>query len=317
MRKGEKKPLRSLRSLRFKIMSSTPSPDFYCTDWSLAIDEPMAGTAVSGKVWLFLEYDQPWTAKATSDNNLPQPVQAWLAEQGRLVNGRLQFIKQPRGERTGWAFFVACFADTGSRIYRFDLASYDALFALDLPAIVAGEARYEANLNVAPQILVCTNGKRDVCCALHGMALLRTLSAVGFRGLWETTHLGGHRFAPTLLTLPDGVNYGRIHPEDVPQLLAHLQNRTLWPEKLRGRVCYEPVVQVAEQFLRQETAEFHLHAYQQIATMPLVEGSWRVQFQAANGQIHNITVQAAPSLITYPSSGQLQPKTVPQFHATR
>lgn len=294
-------------------MTTAPSPDFYCTDWSLAIDEPMLGTAVSSKVWFFLEYNQPWAAKATSDNNLPQPVQAWLAEQSGLVNGRLQFIKQPRGERTGWAFFVACFAETGSRVYRFDLANYDALFALDLPAIVAGESRYEAHLTTERQLLVCTNGKRDVCCALHGVALLRALAAVSAVSLWETTHLGGHRFAPTLLTLPDGVNYGRITPQDVPQLLAHLQNRTLWLEKLRGRVCYEPIVQVAEQFLRQETAEFHLDAYQHRGTDILVENHWRVQFESVDGQRHTVTVEAAPPLTTYPSSGQLKAKMVPQF----
>jgi hypothetical protein len=93
------------------IATAQPAPNFYCSDWSLAIDEPMAGTAVSGKVWLCLEVNQPWTAKATSDNSdnsLPAPVQNWLAEQGGVVNGRLQFIKQPRGERTDWAFFVAC-----------------------------------------------------------------------------------------------------------------------------------------------------------------------------------------------------------------
>ncbi len=290
-----------------------PAPDFYCTDWSLAIDEPMLGTAVSSTVWLFLEYNQPWAAKATSDNNLPQPVQAWLAEQGALVNGRLQFIKQPRGERAGWAFFVACFAETGSRVYHFDLANYDALFALDLPAIVAGESRYEAHLTTERQLLVCTNGKRDVCCALHGVALLRVLATVSAVSLWETTHLGGHRFAPTLLTLPDGVNYGRITSQNVPQLLTHLQNRTLWLEKLRGRVCYEPVVQVAEQFLRQETAELHLGAYQHRVTHTLAEGVWQVQFESVSGQSHTVTVEAAPPLITYPSSGQLKIKTAPQF----
>ncbi|MBK7894684.1 MAG: hypothetical protein IPJ90_07305 [Anaerolineaceae bacterium] len=297
------------------IATPQPAPDFYCTDWSLAIDEPLAGTAVSSKIWLFLEVNQPWTAKATSDNSLPQPVQSWLAEQGGVVNGRLQFIKQPRGERTGWAFFVAVFGDTASRLYRFDLAHYDELFALDLPAIVAGASRYETNRTTEPHMLVCTNGKRDVCCALHGVALLRALAAANVPGLWETTHLGGHRFAPTLLTLSDGVNYGRIQPEDVPQLLTNLQNRTLWLDKLRGRVCYEPVVQVAEQFLREETAEFHLDAYQHIATQTRAEGVWQVQFQARDGQPHTVTVETAAPLVTYPSSGSRTPKTFPQFRA--
>lgn len=294
-------------------MITTPEPNFYCTDWSLAIDEPLIGTAVSGKVWLFLEYNQPWTAKATSDNNLPEPVQTWLAKQGALVNGRFQFIKQPRGERTGWAFLVACFADSGSRVYRFDLAGYDELLKLDLPAIVAGDVRYDAHLTNEPQLLVCTNGKRDVCCALQGVALLRALAAAEFPALWETTHLGGHRFAPTILTLPDGVNYGRIAPQDVPQLLSNLQNRTLWLDKLRGRVCYEPIEQVAEQLLRQETAEYYLDAFQHAATQMRAEGVWQVQFRAGDGRQHTVTIEAADPLETYPSSGSLVSKAFPQF----
>ena len=273
----------------------------------------MAGTAVSNKVWLFLEVNQPWAAKATSDNNLPQPVQAWLAEQGALVNGRLQFIKQPRGQRTGWTFFVAIFADTGSRVYRFDLAAYEDLFGLDLPSIVAGKADYAAHLTTEMQLFICTNGKRDVCCALQGMALLRALAAQVGQAAWQTTHLGGHRFAPTLLALPDGVTYGRINPQEAPQLLTHLQDGTLWLEKLRGRACYEPVVQVAEQFLRQETAEFHVDTYQHAATETPAEGVWQVQFQTRDGQLHAVGVAAAEPLMTYPSSGSLAPKTFPQF----
>lgn len=295
-------------------MSATPrpAPDFYCTDWANAIGEEMVGTALFGKVWFLLEYTQPWHAQAPSDNDLPQPIQAWLTEQSTLVNGHLQFIKQPRGERTGWAFFVACFADVGSRVYRFDLDSYDELLQLDLPAIVAGEAQYAAALTDALQFLVCSHGKRDVCCALHGVALLRVLAAAG-TAVWETTHLGGHRFAPLLLTLPDGLSYGRLSPEDVPQLLTHVKNRTVWPEKLRGRSCYQPVEQVAEHCLRQETAVFHQDAYQHVGTELVNEGVWQVQFQTKAGQSHTVTVEADEPLMTYPSSGSMKTKIVPKF----
>ncbi|WP_420641801.1 hypothetical protein [Candidatus Leptofilum sp.] len=44
-----------------------PPPDFYCTDWSVAIDEPLAGTAVSSKVWLFtVEATKPLTTYPSS-----------------------------------------------------------------------------------------------------------------------------------------------------------------------------------------------------------------------------------------------------------
>ena len=95
----------------------------------------------------------------------------------------------------------------------------------------------------------------------------------------------------------------------MPQFLTHLQNRTLWPEKLRGRVCHEAVVQVAEPiFLRQQTAVLPINALQHTATHLLSEGVWQVQFQAQDGQLHTVTVETAEPLTTYPSSGSLKAK---------
>ena len=38
-------------------------------------------------------------------------------------------------------------------------------------------------------------------------------------GVWEVTHLGGHRFSPTLLILPFGYAYGRARAPHVREVL--------------------------------------------------------------------------------------------------
>lgn len=61
-------------------------------------------------------------------------------------------------------------------------------------------------------LLVCTHGTRDRCCGKLGTDLFRSLSArvpPGVR-LWRTSHTGGHRFAPTGLTYPDGGTWAEI-----------------------------------------------------------------------------------------------------------
>jgi hypothetical protein len=56
-------------------------------------------------------------------------------------------------------------------------------------------------------VLVCTHGRRDICCGGRGMDLVAELveqpvmSATTVR-LWRTSHTGGHRFAPTCIVLP-------------------------------------------------------------------------------------------------------------------
>ncbi len=53
-----------------------------------------------------------------------------------------------------------------------------------------------------PLALVCTNGKRDRCCALLGRPLAAELASSGVEGVWEVTHLGGHRFSPPCSCCP-------------------------------------------------------------------------------------------------------------------
>lgn len=55
-------------------------------------------------------------------------------------------------------------------------------------------------------VLVCCHGKRDVCCGGNGTRVALELEQTPDRPfrVWRTSHLGGHRFAPTALVLPEG-----------------------------------------------------------------------------------------------------------------
>ncbi|MEO9223732.1 MAG: sucrase ferredoxin, partial [Acidimicrobiales bacterium] len=76
-----------------------------------------------------------------------------------------------------------------------------AAFALDVL-----DGRVEPDTAAAlPDVLICTHGARDVCCGGAGMKFATEFaSAHPELVVWRTSHLGGHRFAPTALTLPDG-----------------------------------------------------------------------------------------------------------------
>lgn len=111
----------------------------------------------------------------------------------------------------------------------------------------------------APLLLVCTNGSRDQCCALRGRAAL-----AGCRGdtsppgddpasqtpIWETSHLGGHRFAATGVLLPWGYVYGRLDPDGVAAVASSAAVGLIHPVGLRGRSTLEPVAQAAEVAVR-------------------------------------------------------------------
>lgn len=215
----------------------------YCSDFCLAAGEPLLGTAAQVDVWLLLEYRQSWRPKALEDNELPASTRAWLdglvaafAEQGRKA--RLQFIRQPEREGAGVTLLVG----SGGRLHEHRGESYADLERLDPTGLEAAVATALAE----PHYFVCTNGQRDVCCARYGLpTYARLREAVGNR-VWQTTHVGGHRFAPNVLALPQGALYGRVVPEAVPQFLGAAEGGQLALPYLRGRTAYPPAAQVAE-----------------------------------------------------------------------
>ncbi|MDO5092923.1 MAG: sucrase ferredoxin [Propionibacteriaceae bacterium] len=72
-------------------------------------------------------------------------------------------------------------------------------------------------------LLVCTHGGIDVCCARLGYPLyhqLREKAGPGAR-VWRTTAISGHRFAPTLIDMPDGTCWGRLDQEHLALMLGN------------------------------------------------------------------------------------------------
>ncbi len=274
----------------------------------------MAGTAVTAAVWLMLEYTGPWAAKATEDNELPDEAAAWLGEQVKTYNGRLQFIRQFRPAPDILTFFIGVNRETSPRLYEFHLGAYEDLLELDIAAVLHGDRRYEPHRVTGQRYFICTNGKRDRSCGLHGAALYRVLAQKAGSSVWMTTHLGGHRFAATLLALPDGICYGRVRPHDVSQMLMMTSQGKLWPEKVRGRTCYGSVEQVADHALRQETGQLRQDAFKWVETVIIGDGRWQVQFRAKEGQLWQLTVATAAPVETYVNSGTWQSKPITHYH---
>jgi hypothetical protein len=216
----------------------------------------MAGTADTVDAWLCLEYRPAWKARAQTDNSLSAATGAWLEQTlaGFSADGlkcRPQFVRQPETESES----VRLLLTIGGETYQWSEPGYDYLAALDLPALVRAEAETPGSLAAAavrasePQYLVCTNGQRDLCCARFGLPVYAALKErVGTRA-WQVTHLGGHRFAPNLLTLPDGCLYGRVGVDDLDAFLAATEQGKLAFAHLRGRTGYRPAAQAAEALL--------------------------------------------------------------------
>lgn len=288
-------------------VTSEAEKEIFCAVYSLEAGEPLFGSALHNDIWFLLEYEGPWSRKATTDNLLPEDVQAWLDRQVATVGrGRLQFIKQQRERADSViSFFVVDAREVEPRQYQFELADYSELLDIHVMALLQGED--DARRQDAPLYLVCTNGRRDRCCALFGLEVYYDLQQLAGDAVWQTTHVGGHRFAANVITFPDATYYGRVHTAEALEAFyrAHQQGEIALPY-LRGRSCYEEWVQAADYFLRQETGNHGQFAFQLQEAQELGNGSYEATFVArGDGTRYGVQLDIVElDMIVYASCGK-------------
>lgn len=260
-----------------------------CSALAEQLDEPMIGSVDHRVRWLLVEDRSAWGHSAVADVLGPDLAAAIKARRMRAL-----LIRRREGDPASDATRRAILVDTDVGVMA--VRSVTDLAELS-PLLDASVADFGAPL-ADPIFLVCTNGKRDACCALRGRALVGAL--VGALGadhaerVWECTHLGGHRFAGNLVCLPHGVIYGRVGAADGPRLAeAYLAGR-LDPLLLRGRSAWPAPAQVAEVALR---TRLRLHG---LADLTLVaaevgESGAVVTLATRAGESHRFELRAEPA----------------------
>lgn len=225
----------------------TLSAPVRCSALADELAEPMIGTVEQRDRWLLIEDRGAWGHDAVGDVLGADRVATLKAAGVRTV-----LVRRREGDPAGDARRRVTLVDMPARAMATRMvASVDEL---DIGSLATGPiGEFGAPLS-APMFLVCSNGKRDACCALRGRALLAALGARHADRTWECTHLGGHRFAANLVCLPDGIVYGRVTPADGPTLADEFVAGRLEPAALRGRSSWPAPAQVAEQHVRSASA---------------------------------------------------------------
>jgi hypothetical protein len=236
-------------------------------------------------LWFALEYDGLWPSKPLIGNALPYLVTAQLASwQESAPHSRFQFIRQKATREGRTRFFVASTRPGEEWRVRFEMTAPEELLELGLDRLSDAREHAAATADIGPMAWVCCHGKRDRCCAKYGRAFYDELHNIAGDRSWQTSHLGGHRFAPTLIMLPDGIGYGRLQAgEAVALWAAHERGEFFSLERVRGRVAYDAATQAAEVFLRQKSGEAGLAPLGSPDTRLESEGSCTVRFTGSDG----------------------------------
>lgn len=255
---------------------------------------PAPGTAPRAGFWIALEQNGAWGPKAAVESHLDPELGRQLTDACSLRGGTFVLVRRPTGHADvstpGRQLFVA-YAGPSPWLLRATLPEGglpDLLTRLDLDAVAAGdETRVRDAMPelcpVGPMLLVCTNGRRDQCCAIKGRRVaLDATEILADRppadptrpvdhdriAVWESSHLGGHRFAATGLVLPVGRAVARLDPTLAAALVTdasagRMPAAVLEPRHDRGATRLPPPAQVAEHTVRAscgDTAYLGWHA---------------------------------------------------------
>ncbi|MEO0704181.1 MAG: sucrase ferredoxin [Cyanobacteria bacterium J06649_5] len=224
----------------------------FCAIANQQAGEDLIGTAGHYQTYVLIECPMPWAAKVFNSQSIPPALRQYVKTM--KAERSVQFLAINRGlsaSASPPSVTVMVYEKTvpsalstdasnppittstgGYRGYEFQLD--------DLSQVVdCVEAHWQGDRIGQPitqqDILICTHGMRDKCCARFGQPFFREAAHSLKQGnlpntrVWKVSHIGGHRFAPTAISLPDGRYYGRL---SMPALAA-IVTRSGPVEKLR------------------------------------------------------------------------------------
>jgi hypothetical protein len=235
----------------------------------------MPGTAVVAAGWVVVEQPGSWGAKVATQSHLDAEFGARIDKLCKKADLRFGTIRHPGKHADAvprsHQVYVASSAPGQCWLLGGCVDDPVKLEALDLEAIGRGDldavraSLPELSPVTQPVILVCTNGKRDECCAILGRPIVAGLAARVPGRVWESSHLSGHRFSPTAAVLPAGTLHGKLTVDSAVAVLDAADRGETVVETLRGRSAWTKRGQVAEIAVRNLTGEVVLDALSVVA----------------------------------------------------
>jgi hypothetical protein len=232
-------------------------PDYRCSPWTRAQGVDPIGSAGSFDQLLLVEWALPWPSDVSEVEALAAAAahpgvrvmmvvpHADAAEDGLLRVVHHRRVSTHRLEGVDHRVEVGAVPDLLAAL----LAAED--HPRDWPSVV-GDA--------PPEVLVCGHGRRDPCCGRWGTLLHAELAARGSGvRVWRCSHTGGHRFAPTAITLPEGRAWAYADITLLDGVLTRAGDVTALAAHDRGSTALDQWAQVVERALFVEHGWAWLH----------------------------------------------------------
>ena len=277
-------------------------PDACSVVWDNAQASAL-GTAPLAMFWVALEQNGPWGAQAATQSHLDPDLGRTLNQRCQDASGRFLLIRRP-----GWHSDTP--EDTFRRIYLAGgLASRPWLLEADLEHPALPELVHSP----APVLMICSNSRRDICCSVRGRAVALEAASRRPGQVWECSHTGGHRFAPTGVLLPYGQAFGRLSGASAVAAVDASKGSEVPTELFgethdRGRSHLIAPGQAAESMVRQKIQESSLLALSTTAwPRPDEENAWECRVSHVDGRHWDVVAVRGPTGDDLPESCGKEP----------
>jgi hypothetical protein len=101
---------------------------------------------------------------------------------------------------------------------------------------------------------------------------------------WECSHLGGDRFAGTMVVFPHGLYYGYADDGDPVRIADAFEDGRIVPERYRGRSSLTHPVQAAQHYARETFGDDQIGSFPPVAE-EAADSGWRVRLESPDGVV--------------------------------
>lgn len=230
---------------------------FFCSQLSRDFGENLHGTASQYRGFILVEYSEPFPKKAL-DARLDAN---WLQQTNALaksLGAKLILIKN--GKSDGKSLKII-YVDALRKRWCQYISDAQTYKYFNLALFIDDD---ETHWHHEPFFIVCTNGKKDKCCAKFGLPIYRAMQNKGDFTVYECTHFGGDRYAGNAVLMPFGVYYGRLLPEQTADLISATKARKILADNYRGTCTMNFAKQSAEFELRKFLEDYHIDFHFQV-----------------------------------------------------
>lgn len=114
------------------------------------------------------------------------------------------------------------------------------------------------------QVYICCHGVHDRCCGQFGVGFYQSMNEYkqehgSSAEIWQCSHVGGHRMAPTALVMPQGYMYGHLTNDEIGSWLEYIESNAVYTPKARGSVLRPADEQFVELAVREQKGFTNIH----------------------------------------------------------